>query len=106
MATQQQTDVEVGMGADRLLADAALGFRRWLPGRSGSQLVGRLARRPDSVARHGRGLAVELARVAAGRSAVAPARSDRRFTDPAWQDNPLLSRLMRAYLATGRTADD
>ncbi|MCW2535332.1 MAG: poly(3-hydroxyalkanoate) polymerase, partial [Modestobacter sp.] len=45
----------------------------------------------------------ELARVGAGTSTVAPSRRDRRFTDPAWTDNPLLRRLVQAYLAGADT---
>jgi polyhydroxyalkanoate synthase len=44
-------------------------------------------------------LAGELARVAAGRSSIAPQRGDRRFTDRTWQTNPVYRRLMQAYLA-------
>ncbi|MGD9527556.1 MAG: PHA/PHB synthase family protein [Pseudonocardia sp.] len=43
----------------------------------------------------------ELAKIAVGRSEVAPQRGDRRFKDPAWSANPLYRRLEQAYLATG-----
>ena len=42
----------------------------------------------------------ELARVAVGRSDLAPAKGDRRFSDPAWSGNPLFQRIQRGYLAT------
>ena len=41
----------------------------------------------------------------AGRSTLAPAPGDRRFTDPAWTHNPLLRRLVQAYLAAAGTAE-
>jgi polyhydroxyalkanoate synthase len=41
-----------------------------------------------TVAREAGRLGVELTRIACGRSDVAPARGDRRFTDPAWTSNP------------------
>ncbi len=47
-----------------------------------------------------RAYARQLAEVAAGRSEIAPARGDARFTDPAWQHNPVYRRLGQAYLAT------
>ena len=50
-------------------------------------------------------LAGELARVGVGRSTLAPPPRDRRFTDPAWTSNPLLHRLVQAYLAAGQTAE-
>ena len=37
---------------------------------------------------------------------ITPSRRDRRFTDTAWSDNPLLRHLVQAYLATGQTAED
>ena len=50
-------------------------------------------------------LAAELGRIAAGTSTIAPSSRDRRFTDPAWTENPLLRRLVQAYLAAGQTAE-
>jgi polyhydroxyalkanoate synthase len=44
-------------------------------------------------------LGVELTRIAVGRSAVAPARGDRRFVDPAWTTNPVFHRVEQAHLA-------
>jgi polyhydroxyalkanoate synthase subunit PhaC len=91
---------------DVLLTDAALGtYRRFVPARSVLELAGGLARRPATVARRAANLTVELTRIAAGRSDVVPSPRDRRFADPAWSDNPLLRRLVQAYLAAGSTAE-
>jgi polyhydroxyalkanoate synthase subunit PhaC len=91
---------------DLLLAAAALGpLRRFLPGGAGIRFATGLARRPDELARQVSWLAGELARVGLGRSTLAPSARDRRFTDPAWSSNPLLSRLVQAYLAAGQTAE-
>ncbi len=49
--------------------------------------------------RRGVRLTVELAKVGSGRSEIGPGRGDRRFTDPAWADNPAYRRVMQAYLA-------
>jgi polyhydroxyalkanoate synthase len=90
---------------DVLLADAALGtYRRFLPGRAALETVGGLARRPATVARRTGGLALELTRIAAGRSTTQPSPRDRRFADPAWSENPLLRRVVQAYLAAGETS--
>ncbi|HEY0695152.1 MAG TPA: alpha/beta fold hydrolase [Kribbella sp.] len=51
------------------------------------------------------GLATELGRVLLGTSTLAPAKRDRRFTDPAWSQNPLFRRLVQAYLATTGSLD-
>ena len=91
---------------DLMLTDAAIGIlRRVNPGGSGLRLAAKLAVRPRLVAGRGRQLAGELARVAAGRSQVQPARRDRRFADPGWAGNPLLRRTMQAYLAAAQTAE-
>ena len=51
----------------------------------------------------------ELARIAAGQSAIAPEMGtgprDRRFADPAWTGNPLLRRSVQAYLAAAQSAE-
>jgi polyhydroxyalkanoate synthase len=92
---------------DLLLAYGALGpSRRVLSGAAGIRLASALARRPHRVARRATLLAGELARVGFGRSTLAVQTGDRRFTDPAWTSNPLLRRLVQAYLAAGRTAEE
>jgi polyhydroxyalkanoate synthase subunit PhaC len=65
-----------------------------------------LARRPGFVARRTGGLAVDLARVAGGRSQRRPRAGDRRFADPAWDANWLLRRVLQNYLAIGAAVDD
>jgi len=95
-----------GGAMDMLLTDSAAGpLQRWIPGRAGVEVTARLAVRPDKVARRGAGLAAELAKVAVGRSEVAPSKGDRRFKDPAWQHNPMFRRLVQSYLVTGATVD-
>jgi polyhydroxyalkanoate synthase subunit PhaC len=91
---------------DLLLADGALGpARRLLPGGAGLRFATALARRPHRVAQRATALAGELARVGLGRSTEAALPVDRRFTDPAWTSNPVLRRLVQAYLAAGRSAE-
>jgi polyhydroxyalkanoate synthase len=90
---------------DLLLSDAALGvLRRFMPGGYAGRLGLRLARQPRTVARRAGELAGELGTIAAGRSAIVPDRRDRRFADPAWTQNPVLRRIVQAYLAGGQFA--
>jgi polyhydroxyalkanoate synthase len=90
---------------DVLLADAALGTpRRFLPGTAGAKLALALTRRPRLVSGRVRDLASGLAEVLAGRSELAPSPRDRRFADDAWTQNPVLRRLVQAYLASSATA--
>jgi len=91
---------------DLLLASAALGTSRLLrPDAATLHLAVQLARRPQTVARRAGSLAAELTKIAAGSSQITPGKRDRRFSDPAWSQNPLLRRLVQAYLAAGQTAE-
>src|SRR5215467_10305568 len=82
---------------DLLLADGALGvLRRFRPDGATLRLAAGLARNPQAVAAEAALLGADLARIAAGRSQLAPERKDRRFADPAWAQNPLLKRAMQA----------
>jgi polyhydroxyalkanoate synthase subunit PhaC len=90
---------------DLLLTDGALGvIRRLRPDGAMLRLAASLAGQPRLVARQAAGLTAELGRIAVGRSQVAPHPKDRRFADPAWDQNPLLKRVMQAYLAAGQAA--
>src|SRR3954469_9646124 len=53
---------------------------------------------PRALAAESVRLAAELTRVATGTSNVAPAPRDRRFSDPAWAENPVYKRWAQAYL--------
>jgi polyhydroxyalkanoate synthase len=91
---------------DALLVDAAFGpLRRLLPDLSTVKLAARLAAHPAATASHLSTLLTELVRIGWGASDLAPGARDRRFTDPAWAANPLLRRVLQAYLATGNTID-
>ena len=105
-----QDAVDAAGGLDLLLTDAALGvMRRLRPDSSLLRLAAGLARRPRLVGRQASRLGSELARIAAGRSAITPEMGtgprDRRFADPAWTGNPLLRRSVQAYLAAAQSAE-
>ncbi len=96
-----------GSGAlDALLVDAAVSpVRSLLPAGPALTLAAKLAAHPALLSRRAYGLASELARVVAGRSDLAPDRKDRGFADPAWSGNPLLHRVLQAYLAGAGTLE-
>ncbi len=98
--------VDAAAPLDILLGDATTSLRRWLPGREGLRFAGALVRAPRPVARVAATTVRELVRVTAGRSALEPGKKDKRFADPAWSGNPVLHRVMQAYLATGAGLDD
>ena len=91
---------------DSLLVDAALGpVRRFVPDLSTAKWAISLARTPDVTARRLGELGAEAGRILTGTSTLAPSRGDRRFTDVAWAENPLLKRLVQLYLAGSQTAE-
>ena len=105
MTTRAEQADEIAAPLDLLLSAAATGpLRRFAPNASWYRFAGGLAVRPRTVGRRGAALAAELGRIAAGTSERAPSRRDRRFADPAWTHNPLLRRLVQAYLAAAETA--
>jgi polyhydroxyalkanoate synthase subunit PhaC len=106
VAAPEEPPVAAPDALGSVLIDAALGpGRRFVPGVAAAKATAALAARPHRVARRAAGLGAELARIAAGRSDVAPKRGDRRFADPAWTANPAFRRLVQAYLAAGAAID-
>jgi polyhydroxyalkanoate synthase subunit PhaC len=59
------------------------------------------ARHPRAVLRTAPDLGQELVKIGLGKSQVAPEKGDKRFTDPAWQQNPLFRATMQSYLTWG-----
>ena len=79
-------------------ANPFIGLSRAQIGAALSAWAGRLLTDPPVAINHGLRLAGGLLRVAAGASTVEPNQGDRRFKDPAFQTNPVYSRLVQAYL--------
>jgi polyhydroxyalkanoate synthase len=88
-----------------LAANALVGIRRKDLVAAMSTLAGSLARQPVAVTGQYAKLVGEYARIATGRSTLAPAEGDRRFADPAWKDNALFRRMLQSYVALGSTLD-
>ena len=89
-----------------MLVDAALGpLQRFRPDMSTARWGVSLARRPGATARRLAELGAEAGRILTGTSTITPHRADRRFTDVAWVENPLLKRLVQLYLAGSHTAE-
>jgi polyhydroxyalkanoate synthase len=106
MSTATARPAESPSPLDVLFVDAALGpLHRFLPDMSTAKWAVSLARKPDITAQRLGELGTEAGRILTGNSTVAPHRGDRRFTDVAWTENPLLKRLVQLYLAGRHTAE-
>ncbi|ORV09369.1 PHA/PHB synthase family protein [Mycobacterium celatum] len=106
MAASTTKPDELAAPLDLLLTSATRPFgRRMMPNTSWARFGANLAKQPGAVSSRAGTLARELGSIVVGRSHRAPARADKRFSDPAWQGNPLLHRIMQTYLATAETAE-
>jgi polyhydroxyalkanoate synthase len=106
MVTPTTKPDELAAPLDLLLISATRPFaRRMTPNATWARFGVNLAKQPGAMAGRVGALTRELGSIAAGRSHRAPARADKRFADAAWQQNPLLHRIMQAYLAAAETAE-
>ncbi|MGO9099865.1 MAG: poly(3-hydroxyalkanoate) polymerase, partial [Mycobacterium sp.] len=97
---------ELAAPLDLLLTSATKPFAsRMMPNAAWARFGGNLAQHPGAVASRAATLTRELGAIAVGKSYRAPARADKRFSDPAWQENPLLHRIMQGYLAGAEAAE-
>ena len=97
---------EIAVPLDLLLTTSATGVaRRMMPDTSWSRFALNLVRRPSTIGERVGSLGHDLASIARGTSDRAPAKADKRFSDPAWQGNPLMKRSVQAYLAANETVD-
>ncbi len=81
-------------------ADPLVGLRPTFLGAAAGRLARRVLGRPATLARTGIRLTGRLAKIAAGGTEATPEPGDRRFSDDAWEDNPLYRRLGQGYLTT------
>jgi polyhydroxyalkanoate synthase subunit PhaC len=97
---------EIAAPLDMLLIRSATGFRtRMAPNMSWAHMATNLAKQPGTLASRTGSLALELSDTARGKSERVPAKFDKRFADAAWSQNPLLRRVMQAYLVASETAE-
>src|SRR6476661_1840027 len=94
---------EIATPHDLLLTGSALGVASgMMPDTSWARFGLNLARRPGVIAERVGSFGRELASIATGTSDRAPAKPDKRFSDPAWPGNPLTSPLgWKAIIDTG-----
>jgi polyhydroxyalkanoate synthase subunit PhaC len=70
------------------------------------KFLGQVAvRHPQALLQTMPDISFELMRIGLGKSEVAPGKGDKRFADPAWQQNPLFKTTMQTYLTYSAGAD-
>ena len=87
-------------------ANPLVGLNRRQVGAALGRLFQRVAVEPGVAAATTLGSTGQLLEVIAGRSNVRPEPRDKRFTHPAWSDNPVYRRLLQAYLVEARAVLD
>jgi polyhydroxyalkanoate synthase len=70
------------------------------------RLAGKLAVSQQALLQLAPNVGLELMRIGLGTSQVEPEKGDKRFTDPAWQGNPLFRATKQTYLYLGSRVDD
>ena len=68
------------------------------------ELIDQLARHPRTLGEVCQYLAMEMTAINLGLSSIEP-QQDRRFSDPAWKENPFFKRIGQYYVAWGKALD-
>jgi polyhydroxyalkanoate synthase subunit PhaC len=89
-----------------LAANPLVGVRRRDVVESAARLLAQMARRPAVIGREYAAFLRELARIATGRSQLAPDEKDRRFADTAWRESGPYRLLAQSYLAWGNALNE
>ncbi|MGB3735794.1 MAG: alpha/beta fold hydrolase [Ilumatobacter sp.] len=98
-----QTDGElIGATIDAVTSNLPVGLEPTQILSAGARFLRSTATQPQVVARRALGFVADEAAVLMGRSEIAPAPKDRRFTDDAWSTNPFFKRLAQTYLAADK----
>ena len=63
-------------------------------------------RQPVHSVKHAARFSLEIKNVLLGQSELSPEKSDRRFNDPTWINNPIYRRYMQGYLAWRKELHD
>jgi polyhydroxyalkanoate synthase len=100
-ADAQELDIREQAAANTLAANPLVGVRGEDLVASARLLLGEMLNQPALAMRQCVALLAEFGRIAIGDSALAPDPKDRRFTDPAWQENAVYRALAQSYLAWG-----
>lgn len=100
--TSEETRLTAAEAAESVDGGEAVGIPSLWDAVNGMAAALRLG---TTVAQEASQLGVELTRIAWSLSDVAPAKGDRRFTDPAWTSNAVFRIVQQTYLASAQALD-
>ncbi|MFJ1339820.1 class II poly(R)-hydroxyalkanoic acid synthase [Pseudomonas caricapapayae] len=106
MSNKNNDDLQRQASENTLGLNPVIGLRRKDLLTSARMVLGQAIRQPLHSAKHVAHFGLELKNVIFGKSALQPESDDRRFNDPAWNQNPLYRRYLQTYLAWRKELHD
>ena len=99
--TAQAIDLLADVTNHTMAANPLIGLRAADLTSAAGSLLEAVRKSPRKAGAHLLSYGKSLGKIVKGDSDIAPHPRDKRFADPAWQNNFLLNRIMQGYLATG-----
>ncbi|MEE9375361.1 MAG: alpha/beta fold hydrolase [Rhizobiaceae bacterium] len=97
---ESNEDLDLGDGADNTTAlNPLVALRGQDLFAAGASVARAMISQPETFTRQWMGFASELTSIITNNSDIAPDPKDRRFADPAWQNNKISKTLMQSYFA-------
>ncbi|AMS14718.1 Polyhydroxyalkanoic acid synthase [Pseudomonas chlororaphis] len=106
MSNKNNDDLKRQASENTLGLNPVIGLRRKDLLTSARMVLTQAIRQPLHSAKHVAHFGVELKNVMFGKSTLQPESDDRRFSDPAWSQNPLYKRYLQTYLAWRKELHD
>ena len=98
--TAQAVDLLAEVANHTMAANPLIGLRAADLASAAGSLLHAVRKAPKKAGGHLLHYSKSLSSIVRGSSGIAPHPRDKRFADPAWQDNFLLNRILQGYLAT------
>ncbi|PWB32124.1 class II poly(R)-hydroxyalkanoic acid synthase [Pseudomonas sp. SDI] len=106
MSNKNNDDLQRQASENTLGLNPVIGLRRKDLLTSARMVLRQAIRQPLHSAKHVAHFGMELKDVIFGKSGLQPEGDDRRFSDPAWSQNPLYRRYLQTYLAWRKELHD
>ncbi|MES2817780.1 MAG: class II poly(R)-hydroxyalkanoic acid synthase [Pseudomonadota bacterium] len=106
MTNKNNEDLKHQASENTLALNPVIGLRGKNILTSARMVLTQAIKQPVHSVKHATHFIMELKSVLFGQSNLRPEEGDRRFTDPAWSQNPLYKRYLQAYLAWRKELHD